>query len=278
MINEVFLVGKVAQAKEREDGRVLDLLVDYKRYYGYGDNANFSVTTHNVYLVSNTGAVKQFINNSNEVKKPVYIGVYGLLSERNLPPKEGQEYGPSQVYILGLKVLQLSNEVESSECRAFFQGDILWKETKYNKKGTPMTKMIVKNKRTRRDKNGDSQTISTGVPVTVFKESLDVPFDKGDTVMFAGNLDSYEMRDYPGIFTSNLTSFDFLGASVSSAIEDPTLASFDVVTEVPITKSKDVESTTEPITMTNVSQSTAVSSAPATVIDTSFDDDDSLPF
>lgn len=236
MINEAFIVGKVTKATERNEGKVLDLLVEYKRYYGYGDNAGFSVNTHNVYLVSNTETTKSFIQNSNSAKKPVYIGVYGMLRERTLDPvKEGEEYGPSQVYVLGTKVLQLSNDIETSECRAYFQGKVRWKDTKYNSKGTPMTKLIVSSEKARKNKDGEAYTDYTGVMVTVFREGLEVPFEKGDIAMFAGTLDSYELRDYPGVYTSNLTSFDYLGAPVSR-IQDNELMAPDSGVEVSMEK------------------------------------------
>lgn len=215
MINKVFIVGQVTSATERDDGKVLDLLVEYKRYYGYGDSANFAVNTHNVYLVSNTAQTKKFIDNSSAAKKPTYVGISGMIAERSLEPLPGSDskYGPSQVYILGTKVLQLSNEAESSECQAFFQGKVVWKETRQTQNGKPMTKMIVRHERQRKNKDGEEYTANTGVPITVFREGNEVPFDVGDTAMFNGTMDSYELRDYPGVYTSSITSFDYLGAS-----------------------------------------------------------------
>lgn len=222
MINEVFIIGKVKSATEKNDGKVLDLLVEYKRYYGFGDNAGFSVNDHNVYLVSNTETTKQFLDNSNKAKKPTYIGIRGMLAERNMDPPEGSDnkYGPSQVYILGLKVLQLSNEIETSECRAYFQGDVVWKDSKYTKNDKPMTKFIVKNQRESKNREGEVYTKYTAIPVTVFREGIDVPYDKGDNALFAGNLDSYELREYPGVFTSTLTSFDYVSGEVSHTSEE----------------------------------------------------------
>lgn len=222
MINEVTIIGKVKQATERDDGKVLDLLVEYKRYYGYGDNAGFSVNTHNVYLVSNTAKLKQELDRNNESKHPTYIAVSGMLAERSLEPLEGsgQKYGPSQVYILGTEFHCASREIESSRCRAYFQGEVVWRDTKTTSNNKPMTKLIVKQSRQRKNRDGEAYTAYTAIPVTVFRDEAEVPFGKGDVAMFAGTLDSYEMREYPGVFTSGMTSFDYLGADFSTTEDE----------------------------------------------------------
>lgn len=246
MINEVFITGKVEGVEVKSEGKVLDLKVSVKTYYNsYSpDKQGFRVDTHNIYLVSNTGTTLEFIKNSTQAKKPTYISVYGYLSERTLPPTpeaqaEGKEYGPKQTFILGRQVLSLANSVETPKCRAYVQGEIVFKTQKHNSNNTPIVFMILKNRSDYRDKATREYVPKyTGVGVSVFgKHEHELPFSTGDVILAAGDLDSYELRDYEGLYNSQMKSWDFMSSNYSDiqSAQEP-VEEDGIVTDIPTTQ------------------------------------------
>lgn len=228
MINEVFLTGQVVKAEVKSDGKAMDLVVNVKEYFGYsGDSGKgHKVQSHNVFLVGNTETVKEFIRKSGEAQKPTYISVFGTLSERSMPPIEGsgEAYGPHQTFVVCRDVLSLSNEVETEKARAYFQGEVVYRTQKHTKTGSPYVFIIAKNRTEIVDKKSGEikSTKNTGCGVKIYaREESELPFGKGDMVLFAGNLESYELRDYPGVFNSGMKSFDWMGAGFTEMNSDP---------------------------------------------------------
>lgn len=237
MINEVILVGKISHAEVKADAKAMDLTVDVKTYYsGFQTDKNFRVDSHNVFLVSNTETTREFIERSTAAKKPSYIAVYGSLAERTMDLPEGstEQYGPKQTYVLARQVLLLSNDVETAKSRAFFQGEIVFRLQKHTSAGKPYVYLIAKNKNDIYDRKNDNitGTRSTGAGITIYnREETDLPFTKGDMALFAGDLESYELRDYPGQYNTGIKSWDWMGTGFSEVTSDPLSA--DVVESKP---------------------------------------------
>lgn len=223
-MNNVFVSGKLVALDEGDSGKFIVMTLETTEYYGYGGDQRTRVNSHEVILASATQEVVEAARRHNELKKPLYLALGGMLAERRLNDRE-EEKRVSQVYIQARNVYALSDEALSTDARATFGGEIVYAAEKETKNGKPYTRLLVRNVRERGER-----TYYTVLPVNIYRPLSDLALEKGDPVVLEGKLDSWRNRDYD-VWTTEMKAFEYTRA-VSEAVDEDAEFSDDAASGV----------------------------------------------